>query len=365
MKKILVIEDEETLRHYIIEAMKYLDFEVIGAENGVLGVQLAYKHKPDLIICDIMMPQLDGYGVLNALRREPKTATIPIIFLSAKADRSDIRQGMNLGAEDYLTKPFTIDELGQAVLAQLEKRLRNDKQYQKKLEDLRSNISRSLPHEMRTPLQGILSLSEIVIEQNKVMRADVRLQMLKEIYNSAQRLSRLIENSLLYAELEIIATDPVRIEELRNSQTDFVKSLITDIAILKAEQAGREADLQINIEDTSLPISEFNLQKIAVEIIDNAFKFSPVNTPVRIESTLGESTFILSVTNFGKGMTASEIASVGAYMQFDRQLYEQQGCGLGLQIAKRLVELHGGKLTIESIPSQQTKVQITLPNFKI
>ncbi|HEY9871961.1 MAG TPA: ATP-binding protein, partial [Candidatus Obscuribacterales bacterium] len=85
----------------------------------------------------------------------------------------------------------------------------------------------------------------------------------------------------------------------------------------------------------------------------------------RIESTLGESTFILSVINFGKGMTPSEIASVGAYMQFERQLYEQQGCGLGLQIAKRLVELHGGKLTIESIPSQQTKVQLTLPNSKI
>ena len=121
MKKILVIEDEAPLREDILEILDCLDFECLGAENGVVGVKQAYQYLPDLIICDIMMPELDGYGVLNSLRQSPKTAIIPFIFLSAKADKADVRQGMNMGADDYLTKPFTISELEDAIMACLEK----------------------------------------------------------------------------------------------------------------------------------------------------------------------------------------------------------------------------------------------------
>lgn len=121
MKKILVIEDMPSLREEILETLECLEFEPIGAENGRIGVQLAQLHAPDLIICDIMMPELDGYGVFKSLRENPETASIPFIFLSAKADKTDIRQGMNLGADDYLTKPFTIAELSEAISARLNK----------------------------------------------------------------------------------------------------------------------------------------------------------------------------------------------------------------------------------------------------
>ncbi|NKB17672.1 MAG: response regulator, partial [Pseudanabaena sp. CRU_2_10] len=111
MTKILVVEDMDSLREEIIETLTYEGFEVIGAENGAVGVELALKHLPNLIICDVMMPELNGYETLTTLRREPSTATIPFIFLTAKADKVDMRQGMQLGADDYLTKPFTIEEL--------------------------------------------------------------------------------------------------------------------------------------------------------------------------------------------------------------------------------------------------------------
>lgn len=124
MKKILVIEDEASLREDILEIVECLDFEAVGAENGKIGVEIAQTHLPDLIICDVMMPELDGYGVLNSLKENPATAVTPFIFLSAKADKTDIRQGMNLGADDYLTKPFTILELEEAIAACLEKQER-------------------------------------------------------------------------------------------------------------------------------------------------------------------------------------------------------------------------------------------------
>ncbi len=121
MKKILVIEDEAPVLTNIVEILESGGFNAIGAENGQVGVQLATQEIPDLIICDIMMPVLDGYGVLTQLRSQPLTEIIPFIFLTAKADKGDLRQGMNLGADDYISKPFRRKELLEAVNIRLEK----------------------------------------------------------------------------------------------------------------------------------------------------------------------------------------------------------------------------------------------------
>ena len=121
MKKILVIEDEAESRDIFLDSLEAEGFEAIAAQNGVVGIQQAQEHLPDLVICDIAMPELDGYGVLTTLRQNPVTATIPFIFLSAKATKAEIRQGMDLGADDYLTKPSTIEELLGAIAARLEK----------------------------------------------------------------------------------------------------------------------------------------------------------------------------------------------------------------------------------------------------
>lgn len=111
LKKILVVEDEQSLRKDIIEMLNYEGFEVIGAENGRVGIEQAREHLPDLIICDIMMPEVDGYAVLDELRKETRTAAIPFIFLTARTDKMDRRLGMEQGADDYLTKPFGTGEL--------------------------------------------------------------------------------------------------------------------------------------------------------------------------------------------------------------------------------------------------------------
>ena len=122
MEKILVIEDEDSVRETLLELLEAEEFEAVGAENGCIGLQIAQNQLPDLILCDIMMPELDGYGVLRAVRQNPATAAIPFIFLSAKADKTDLSQGIGLGANDYLTKPCPISVLLSAIAAQLEKR---------------------------------------------------------------------------------------------------------------------------------------------------------------------------------------------------------------------------------------------------
>jgi EAL domain-containing protein (putative c-di-GMP-specific phosphodiesterase class I)/ActR/RegA family two-component response regulator len=134
MTKILVIEDETAVRENLLELLEAEDFETIGATNGKKGLELAYSELPDLILCDMMMPEIDGYGVLTALREEHVTTAIPFIFLTAKASRVDFRQGMDLGADDYLTKPFTRAELLSAILSRLEKQAKLQKYLTKKPE---------------------------------------------------------------------------------------------------------------------------------------------------------------------------------------------------------------------------------------
>ncbi|MEG4486018.1 EAL domain-containing response regulator [Microcoleus sp. D2_18a_B4] len=129
MKKILVIEDEQVIRENILKLLKAEGFDVTGAENGSQGLYAAVSNVPDVIICDVMMPELDGYGVLVALRSNPVTATVPFVFLTGKADRSEMRQGMELGADDYLTKPFSKAELVGAISSRLKKQEAVAEQY--------------------------------------------------------------------------------------------------------------------------------------------------------------------------------------------------------------------------------------------
>ncbi len=119
--KILVIEDNAAMRANIASILELGDYDVLTAANGKLGVTLAQEHHPDLILCDVMMPELDGHGVLHILSKDPGTAIIPFIFLTAKAEKSDIREGMGLGANDYITKPFDGSELLRVVEMQLKK----------------------------------------------------------------------------------------------------------------------------------------------------------------------------------------------------------------------------------------------------
>jgi len=128
MKKILVIEDEPEMRRNITALLRYNDYQPIAAENGLDGVEAARREKPDLILCDVMMPKMDGYGVLQAMQKDSALASVPFIFLTAKGEKDDLRDGMNLGADDYLTKPVANADLIQAI----ETRLRRSEQQGKR-----------------------------------------------------------------------------------------------------------------------------------------------------------------------------------------------------------------------------------------
>jgi diguanylate cyclase len=167
--KILVIEDDSTIREDIIEVLNCAEFEAIGAEDGLVGIQQARKHKPDLIICDIMMPRLDGYNVLATLRRDPEVAIIPFMFLTAKSSKVDLRQGMKLGAVDYLVKPIGQAELLEAVNTQIDKWAAIKSYYSSTIEETQRKVDYLLYFDPLTELPNRLALREkldnIIAEQ--------------------------------------------------------------------------------------------------------------------------------------------------------------------------------------------------------
>ena len=267
-------------------------------------------------------------------------------------------------ADDYLAKPFTTDALYAAVEARLKKAQTVRDEAERKLAHLRDNISLMMPHEMRTPLNGILSNSELLAQSAATLKVSEIAEIGQEIYNSSQRLERLIENFLIYAQLELIAADPQNVNALRIGKTEHSDSLVRERATAQAAQANRLKTLTIQPMDLPVPMSAEYLAKITEELVQNAFKFSDPGTPVNVSLKEVSNTVVLSISNQGRGFSTEQVARIGAYMQFERKINEQQGLGLGLTIAKRLVELHGGALSIEGKKGQGATVVAKLPKAK-
>ncbi len=361
MKKILVIDDEEWLREMVQMALRQRGFDVVEAGDGATGIEVAKRELPDLVLCDVNMQKVDGYLTLSSLRSDATTASIPFILMTGLADNAGMRHGMELGADDYLPKPFTIDALYAAVEARLKKAQALRQEAEKKLTDLRDNISLMLPHELRTPLNGILAYGEVLTAEAATLTPTEVAEMGQVIHDSGKRLERLIENFLVYAQIELLAADPQKVNAMRRKQTQAPAKLIEEHARAQAELAKRPGDLVLEVSEVTLPMSEDYLAKIVDELVQNAFKFSQSGTPVRVAVTRLPEAITLSVVDKGRGFSTEHITRVGAYMQFERKMHEQQGLGLGLVIAKRLTELHGGTLTIQSERGATTAVVVKFP----
>jgi DNA-binding NarL/FixJ family response regulator len=161
MKKILVIEDEPEMRRNLATILRLENYEPLTAENGRVGLESARKNKPDVILCDVMMPELDGYGVIAALRTEPETSAIPFIFLTAKGEKPDIRAGMNLGADDYLTKPVAKADLLAAICSRLERH------FQQATPEFRPNFDSPKPLEAELKLTPRVAETLLWLAQGK------------------------------------------------------------------------------------------------------------------------------------------------------------------------------------------------------
>lgn len=355
-KKILLIDDVEENITVLRERLEKEGYDTISATDGTSGIQLAIHELPDLILCDIMMPHMDGYEVMDILHENPYTNTIPFIFLTAKTDPKDFRLGMQLGADDYLTKPFNSKQLIKAVQTRLERK----EVFNSKTEEIKNSISYALPHELQTPLTVIMGFTQLLIEDYSQIERSKILEIAVDIQSSAKKLSKLVQKILFSTKLDLIFTSTDKLRELRTHVVNTPKKIITDTVLKTAREYERENDLLFEVDDAKLKFSESYLKSAITELADNAFKFSDKGTKVQITGVQNENEYSIYVIDNGRGMSDKQLSMLGEFMQFERRNYEQSGAGLGLSIVKKIAEIFNSEVQIESIPEKQTMVRVTI-----
>lgn len=343
--KVLVIEDDARWRTLVELSLEADGHLVLTAADGLAGLALA-SEKPDVILCDVEMPRLNGYAVLEALRQQPELRSIPFIFLTARSARSDQRKGMVLGADDYITKPFEPRELIESIRGVLAKRETLSERLKHYTEEYHREMAAPWAHELLTPLNGILGIAAMIeSEAGSIPPADLR-DLARSISQSARRQQNLARKLLQYFQLEQLReanwSDPGAAMEAGAG--------IEDEVIGVAERMNRSADLRIECLPAAVRISPAWLRPAVGELVENACKFSPPGTPVTISGRIVEGLYRIEVTDCGAGMAPTEIESIAAFRQFNRDRHEQQGLGLGLAIVTHIAALHYAPLTFEAGP---------------
>ncbi|MDR3627111.1 MAG: hybrid sensor histidine kinase/response regulator [Ignavibacteriaceae bacterium] len=358
MRNLLLIETDNQTIEQIFSVFRSSDFMLDLAENCSMGYEIAIRDLPKLIICNMKLYESDGLKTLHRLKEGSYISTIPFIFILEEGQSNSQPKETGYDLDFYIEKPFTGKELIKITKIALERYTVLAEKTEKRLDELRGSISFSLPHELFTPLNGIIGFSEILIKDFDHLDREEIVQMLNYINSDALRLKKITKNFLAFAQLEMIGKDEEKTSSLRNSYFINPKEIIIKKANQIAKFYKREDDLVLEVADCVIRMTESYLKKLIAELIDNAFKFSKKGTSVIISLLSNDTSVMFSVTDSGRGMTAEQISSIGAYIQFDRKIHEQQGSGLGLVIAKKITEIHGGQFKIDSILNESTKITI-------
>ncbi len=265
----------------------------------------------------------------------------------------------------------TKEMVDQQVALRTMKLVETQKKMAEQFESLQSNLSMSIPHEIRTPINQILGFADFLTKYFETVEKDEARDMLSDIRDSALRLKELFENYIYYANLSLISTNVYEIMNLQQKVTLSAQTAIYDAVASKAMQAGREEDIDIQVEEARLAIDEGYLRKLIEELVSNALKYSEKGTIVTIRGEkidfyepIEGPAMKITIKDRGIGMEREQIENIRAYMQFDRKIREQQGSGLGLSIAQRIVDLHNGEFTIKSEVGKYTEITVVLPIAK-
>jgi signal transduction histidine kinase len=360
MARILLIDDEDMLREVLAELLGDAGHDTIQAGTAVAGIEAIRTTRPDLVLCDVQMPGMDGYAVLEAVRADPQLASTPFLFLTGLDARHHFRAAMTLDADDYLAKPVRRDDLVAAVEARLTRRAAERRESERRVAELRRSVTFLLPHELRTPLTVILGGSQMIRELHQEMAPEEIAEMATAIFKAAQRLHRMTENYLLHVGMELerltVAESPARALS-GSAGADVVR----DATYAQAQEYGREQDIQMDLADATLPLAAPYVRKILSELVDNALKFSEAGKPIKVLITAPGQRVTLVVADAGRGMTLDQIREVGAFRQFNRAVLEQQGSGLGLVLVKGIIEASGGTFDLRSGAGEGTTASASWP----
>ena len=359
MFKILIVEDTLTIREEIHDVLVMEGYTVFEAENGSIGFEIALKKHPDLIISDILMPKLNGFEMYKKLQNNKTTKLIPLIFLSAKAEKSDIRAGMNLGAEDYLTKPIDVEDLLNTVKIKIDKKILLaqeiiDKtttisatlQQQKKELD---NYAQLISHELKTPLRNI---------------SDVLIWIREELAHPISSENSINSIELLEKKVERMELLLIKLEQYKNiSPSSFKKNKINLNTIAKKVIAKLQVPSHIKVEiKNKLPTlfaDEIMLEKVFEILIQNALDhIDKKKGLILLACETTEEDYLFSVKDNGVGIKTKYHEKIFEMFQ---TIDSNNSTGVGLSIVKKIISCYNGEVKVESTTNKETVFYFSLP----
>ena len=352
--RVLVVDDNADLRAYMAQLLEP-HYEVTLAVDGEAGLEQARRDPPDLVLSDVMMPRLDGFGLLRRLRAEPHTRNLPVILLSARAGEEASIEGLQAGAEDYLSKPFSARELLARVRTHLDLALTR-RQWMRELEQANRELeafSSSVSHDLRAPLRSISGFSSLLMEEYGERLDDAGRSYLKYVTDGALHMSELIEDLI-----KLARATSMQLTRKPLSITALAEEVV---AKLRAAEPGRVCRVEIAAGLTAR--GDPRLMGVALDnLIGNAWKFTGkrAEAHIRVGSEVVDGTAAFFVRDNGAGFDLERAGKL--FQPFQRMHAEQDfpGTGIGLATVRRVILRHGGRIWVEAAPDKGATFYFTL-----
>lgn len=361
--KVLVVDDTPTNISVLFDTLEREGFKVLVASSGESAIQRAKFAHPDIILLDVMMPGIDGFETCERLKADEDTAGIPVIFMTALTETLDKVRGFQLGAVDYITKPFQVEE----VLVRLDSHLLIQKQ-KKELQELNEKLAETnrskdkffsiLSHDLKNVFMYIPQLSRLLFESHDKLSKEEIGEVAKRLYEDSKNTQSLFENLLQWSRLETntIKYDPEEID-LAAVVKKTVK-MMTHHAERKNITISAEGTQQIFVyADNNM------LSAVLRNLVSNALKFTPSDGSISIAAEANEHMAEISVSDTGVGISEEDQQRL---FRIDvnhstRGTNDEQGTGIGLILCKEFIEKHGGKISVESEVKKGTTFHFTIP----
>jgi signal transduction histidine kinase len=362
---VLVVDDNPLVLGVLRTLLASHDYDVLTSENGREALATLEHNSVDLIICDVMMPEMGGYDLHKAVRDDRRLSHVPFVFLTALADPAEVDRGLRSGADDYLVKPFDPQKMlslieGKVARSRMLRRASADQ-----FDDYRKRVVHTLSHEFRTPLVAINTGTELLIDNHSEMPMEKVQHLLEAIQRGGQRLERLVSDFMLLQQVEAGVSQ--RLFDARSSVLVLgdVTARVVEAISEQIAPLGYTINLIDETRGARCKMYEPQFHEILSRIVDNAVKFSPEHKQIDMPIFLKDGAVWVEVCDRGIGVDPHALGDAGsAFSQMNRDKLEQQGGGFGLAIAKRFATVHQGRLEIRARDGGGTVVSVVLPIFK-
>lgn len=367
MAKILVVEDVKDIRDTIVDHLELYGHDVLTAENGAHAMHtLESSARPDLVLCDIEMPEVNGYAFLKHVRNTPQLSDLPFIFLTAYGDRNHQREGMGLGADDYIVKPFSHEEIITAVDTRLRRKLIHEEETMHEVKDSVLDSCHTLSHELQTPVATMMQALNLMDTKLEDLSDEDKVHLIGILRDGGRKLKRAVEQIILQHRIETGQIDEQYVQQFGFPSTlhDSLQKALRDAQ----EQSSRNnlVDQRIIADSESTSHIVPQLITLAIfEVLLNAYLYSDPSTTITVKYHNTPSYLVIDIADDGYGIPRDDLYKITLpNYQIAHKNTRQQGVGLGLTLAKAIVECHGGRLRIQSTQGSGTSAQIILPASK-